>query len=45
MIKFLILLEHNTKFDKLLLTARTMLLSIGTSAILWGWRFATGSCC
>jgi len=41
-IKLLILLAKSAKFGKLALTAGTMLLSIGTYAILWGWRFATG---
>jgi len=40
--KLLLLLAGSAKFSKLLLTAGTMLLSIGAYAMLWGWRFATG---
>jgi Zn-dependent protease len=42
MIKLLLLLAGGAKFGKILLTAGTMLISIGAYAMLWGWPFATG---
>jgi Zn-dependent protease len=42
MIKLLLLLAGGAKFSKVLLTAGTMLISIGIYAMLWGWPFATG---
>jgi Zn-dependent protease len=41
-IKLLLLLAGGLKSGKLLITAGSMLLSIATYAIFWGWRFATG---
>ena len=42
MIKALFLLLASFKFSKVLLTSGTMLLSVGTYAIFFGWRYALG---